>query len=150
TEIEWETAARLGQPSPSSLADSASLSASPSPTPSANSGLANHGAALCCGEDASDGWARSASVHDLADDALGLAGMAGNLAEWTDSPYSPTLVGAHPDERADDDLPLVVIRGGSFLHPPEMLRPTARQAMPPGLRSELIGFRCAWDGPRPG
>ena len=159
TEIEWELAARSASSGTSSnsiepdqaattkagipatvLASSKSPGSSPPPLPPGS----NHGAAICCGEDASDGWPQAAPVNAVGSNELGLLGMAGNVAEWTASKYQNPLEPAHEPISSVDRVDFVAVRGGSWGHPPAMLRPTARQAVPPEIRSGLIGFRCAW------
>jgi formylglycine-generating enzyme required for sulfatase activity len=63
--------------------------------------------------------------------------MAGNAAEWTQSPYRPYPLDASTaaDKR--------VVRGGSFGDPSEKLRIASREAFATSERSERIGFRCA-------
>lgn len=135
TEIEWEIAARWNKIGSDLATDS----------PGREDVSSNHGARICCSEDPGDGWARAAPVDELPADRNGFHGLAGNVAEWTSSPYATKLDTLKLDMVANADTRLVVARGGSWLHPPEMLRPTARQAVSPGLQSAILGFRCAWD-----
>lgn len=65
---------------------------------------------------------------------LGMTGLAGNVAEWVSDRWSP-----ESDRR--------VIRGGSFLTPPESWRTTARASLPEATRARDVGLRCAWDSP---
>ncbi len=73
--------------------------------------------------------------------AHGLADMAGNVWEWTRSPYQP-----YPYDEADDRTGLEadalwVMRGGSFADPARLVRASARGAAEPGARRAFIGFR---------
>ncbi len=75
--------------------------------------------------------------------ANGLADMAGNVWEWTRSPYQP-----YPYDEADDRTGLEVdalwvMRGGAFNDPARMLRGSTRGAAEPGARRAFIGFRVA-------
>ena len=75
--------------------------------------------------------------------AHGLNDMAGNVWEWTRSPYQP-----YPYNEADDRAGLEadalwVIRGGHYGDPPQLVRTTARGAAEPGARRPFIGFRVA-------
>lgn len=135
TEVEWELAARGASAEPVG-SDSFAIPGLPPGT--------NHGATICCRGDSSDGWLQAAPVQEVGGDKLGLLGMAGNVAEWTASEYNTALEPVVNELRPEKKAHLVVVRGGSWIHPPAMLRPTARQAMSPDIRSGAIGFRCAW------
>jgi formylglycine-generating enzyme required for sulfatase activity len=69
--------------------------------------------------------------------------MAGNVWEWTRSPYQP-----YPYDEADDHLDLEsealwVMRGGSFGDPPRHVRAANRGGADPGARRPFLGFRVA-------
>jgi len=75
--------------------------------------------------------------------AHGLSDMAGNVWEWTRSPYQ-----AYPYTEADDRAnheadALWVIRGGHFGDDARLVRGAARGAAEPGARRAFIGFRVA-------
>ena len=75
--------------------------------------------------------------------AYGLTDMAGNVWEWTRSPYQP-----YPYDEADDRSGLEadalwVTRGGAFNGPARLVRASARGAAEPGARRAFIGFRAA-------
>ncbi len=76
-------------------------------------------------------------VASIAGDAspFGLMDMAGNVQEWTSSPYSPL-----PDE-AYAGTDLRVARGGSFNDTAFGCRTTYRRAYPPGYFYPFLGFR---------
>lgn len=127
-EMEWESVARNAPPNKDTQVQ-----------------IFNHGASICCSEDGSDGWTGTGPVTQVGTDSRGIIGLAGNVAEWTLSEYQKGALNESSNFPARGHSPkAVVLRGGSFLHPPEMLRPTARQAMAPDIRSQTIGFRCVW------
>ena len=72
--------------------------------------------------------------------AEGVYDLAGNVAEWVADDYGPY-------ENAFVQLPgddiYGVVRGGSFLMPRILLRPSARLPVPVKTRAPDIGFRCA-------
>ena len=126
SEAEWEVSARLGRPDPARALPAG----------------ANHGSQICCSEDDGDGWRAVGPVDVVGIDDLGLWGMAGNVQEWTASIYDPEVIDADPVEPGADDL--IVVRGGSWIQPPEMLRVSARHALLRELQLPTLGFRCAW------
>ncbi len=75
--------------------------------------------------------------------AFGLADMAGNVWEWTRSPYQPYPYDEADDRSGLDADALWVMRGGAFNDPARMLRVSARGAAEPGARRAFIGFRVA-------
>ncbi len=81
--------------------------------------------------------------------ACGCRDLAGNFADWCLDNYTTTyqVAGKDPlyftDERDDH-----VVRGGSGLHDEDYLRCSARDSYHPGLRDNLIGFRCVRLGAR--
>jgi formylglycine-generating enzyme required for sulfatase activity/serine/threonine protein kinase len=69
----------------------------------------------------------------------GLEDMAGNVWEWTATPYCPY-------GKPDCDSTSVVTRGGGWCDAdPSLVRTTARQANDPMESNPNIGFRCAAD-----
>jgi formylglycine-generating enzyme required for sulfatase activity len=75
--------------------------------------------------------------------AHGLADMAGNVWEWTRSPYQPYPYNEADDRGGLDADALWVMRGGGFADNPQLIRATTRGAAEPGARRPFIGFRVA-------
>jgi formylglycine-generating enzyme required for sulfatase activity len=75
--------------------------------------------------------------------AFGLSDMAGNVWEWTRSPYQPYPYDPSDDRAGLDRDALWVMRGGGFADGPQLVRTTARGAAEPGARRPFIGFRVA-------
>jgi formylglycine-generating enzyme required for sulfatase activity len=96
--------------------------------------LANFGTLACCAAEASDGFTRTAPVGSFPAGAspFGLLDMAGNVWEWTASPYPP-----RPD--------WVTLRGGGWGNDPYCLRTSYRHGNPPDIGLDMVGFRCAAD-----
>lgn len=68
--------------------------------------------------------------------AFGLFDLAGNVAEWTDSPFCPVTT---PKCESSTQ----VVRGGSWMSDVVFaLRVTARDKIAPHTRSPDVGFRC--------
>jgi len=80
----------------------------------------------------------------------GVADMAGNVWEWTRSPYQPypfDPTGTRIDLEAEA---LWVMRGGSFSDGEQNVRAAVRGGADPGARRPFIGFRIALSpSPRP-
>ena len=85
--------------------------------------------------DPSDGFARTAPVGRYASGAspFGVLDMAGNVWEWTSSPYPAT-----------DGW--VTLRGGGWGNDPYCLRTSYRHGNPPHIGLDMVGFRCAANG----
>jgi formylglycine-generating enzyme required for sulfatase activity len=75
--------------------------------------------------------------------AHGLSDMAGNVWEWTRSPYQPYPYSESDDRASLDQDALWVMRGGGFADTPQMIRTSTRGAAEPGARRPFIGFRVA-------
>ena len=75
--------------------------------------------------------------------AHGLADMAGNVWEWTRSPYQPYPYDESDDRAGLEADALWVMRGGGFADPARLVRTTARGAAEPGARRPFIGVRVA-------
>lgn len=124
TETEWEFAARGS--------DGRRYPWGNEPPVQQGERRANFGTVACCAADASDGFNRTAPVGSYPAGAspFGLLDMAGNVWEWTSSPYTP-----HGDQ--------VALRGGGWGNDPYCLRASYRHGNPPGIGLDMVGFRCA-------
>ena len=98
-----------------------------------------------------DGHMGRAQVGCFPANGYGLHDMIGNVWEWTEDPYYPDKR-FEPPEGVDStgfdpmqpDVPVAVIKGGSFLCTPEFCgryRPAARHAQNTSLGTNHIGFR---------
>lgn len=75
--------------------------------------------------------------------AHGLSDMAGNVWEWTSSPYQPYPFAEGDDLRTVGTDALWVMRGGSFGDAEQFVRVANRGGADPGARRPFIGFRVA-------
>lgn len=73
----------------------------------------------------------------------GLADLAGNVWEWTRSPYQPYPYDEGDDRESVAAEALWVMRGGSFQDPEQLIRAANRGGADPGARRSFIGFRVA-------
>lgn len=91
---------------------------------------------------------RTQQVGGKPANAFGLCDLLGNVSEWVADAWHPDYR-AHPgDGRAVESTqraPSRVIRGGSWLDPLRMLRPSVRDRQSPTHRSYRVGFRVARD-----
>jgi len=84
-------------------------------------------------------------VDTLPANALGIAGVSGNLREWVQDCYVNTFANAPLDGRAVEmaACKLRVVRGGSYKSTPAELRVAARARIDSAARDDLTGFRVA-------
>lgn len=75
--------------------------------------------------------------------ANGLLDMAGNVWEWTRSPYQPYPYDESNDRANLNQDALWVMRGGGFADTPQLIRASARGGAEPGARRPFIGFRVS-------
>ena len=94
----------------------------------------NFGTERCCAPDPGDGHDRIAPVgqYPAGVSPYGLFDMAGNVWEWTSSPF-PGRPGR------------VSLRGGGWGNNTYCLRVSYRHSNPPDRGLDLVGFRCAAD-----
>ncbi|WP_169813160.1 formylglycine-generating enzyme family protein [Nocardia jejuensis] len=83
----------------------------------------------------------------IGDSPYGVADMAGNVAEWTASEYTPYACGTQIDPALSAAMLLRyrVVRGGGWKHMRWQTRTTERIACVSNYSSFEIGFRCAAD-----
>ena len=86
---------------------------------------------------------QAAPVGSLAANGFGLYDMVGNVWEWTGDCYHDSYNGAPADGSAwtSGDCSRRVIRGGSWLNDPQVLRSAYRGRNSTGSRYNFLGFR---------
>lgn len=88
----------------------------------------------------------TANAHSKNISPFGCIDMVGNFAEWCLDNYHPNY--QYPGADARNPIYITseedehVARGGSGLHSEDYLRCSGRDCYPPGVRDNLIGFRC--------
>lgn len=92
-----------------------------------------------------DGFARTAPVKSFSEgrSSFGLYGMAGNVWEWTQSPYCPytgAICSKPPCNTCNDGT--LVNRGGGWYSDAFSLRSANRNHSSPNEASDRTGFRC--------
>ena len=92
-----------------------------------------------------DGYLETAPVGSYSANRYGLFDMAGNVSEWVADRMGPYADGPVRDPHGPDTGDRHVLRGGSFMNPPRILRLSARGAQVDGYRADTLGFRCARD-----
>jgi len=85
--------------------------------------------------------------HQCPECPFGLDDMAGNVWEWTISPYQPYPFDPDNDSAGLGNESLWVMRGGSFRDPPNFIRAATRGGGDPGARRAFIGFRIVISPP---
>jgi formylglycine-generating enzyme required for sulfatase activity len=88
---------------------------------------------------------QTSPVGSFSANAFGLYDMAGNLWQWVQDCYHDNYYGASTDGSAvtSGDCPSRVIRGGSWISNPSLLRSAGRFRNTATSRSNLLGFRVA-------
>ncbi len=90
--------------------------------------------------------------HPKGDTPEGLHDMAGNVADWVLDHYGwypgtdGGTVPVEQDPSGPDGGTLRVVRGGGYRDVERSLRTTNRWGADPALRSDGVGFRCAYSG----
>jgi formylglycine-generating enzyme required for sulfatase activity len=93
----------------------------------------------------SSGRGHTAPVGQFPPNGFGLYDMHGNVWEWVQDCYRDTLSGQPEDGKAYEggDCTLRVLRGGSWVIEPWLLRSAYRLRFTPGNRYIDVGFRVA-------
>ncbi len=97
------------------------------------------------GIDCDDGYAFTSPVGVYGANAFGLHDVLGNVSEWVQDCWHASYDGAPSDGRAweSGDCSQRMVRGGSWLSLPELVRPAYRNRSNPGGRDLTSGFRLA-------
>ena len=122
TEAEWEYAARGGSP---------------------QARYGNLGEIAWSKENAGN------QTHEVAAklaNGYGLYDTLGNVWEWVNDWYDPNYYqsGAAQDPPGPPTGQEKVLRGGSWIVDPKLLRVSDRYSIKPDARSDYFGFRCVW------
>ncbi len=97
--------------------------------------------------------AREPGLLHAGQSPYGALDMAGNVIEWTSTPYTSRALRTMPaKDPPDAHRPKAwhVVRGGSWGSYSTQCRAAMRRAWKPGFAGHTIGFRCAASGPLPG
>ena len=84
-------------------------------------------------------------VGAKAPNGFGLIDTLGNVWEWVNDWYDPAYYPHSPsqDPPGPDQGQERVLRGGSWIEDPRLLRASDRYSNRPNVRSDFFGFRCA-------
>jgi len=128
TEAEWEYAARAGSTTVYYWGDEI-----------------GKGNANCDGCGSKWDNQQTSPVGSFAANAFGLYDMAGNVWQWVQDCYHESYIGAPADGSAwiSVDCSRRVIRGGSWISLPQLLRSAGRFRNSADSRGNLLGFRVA-------
>ena len=93
----------------------------------------------------SDGYAYTAPVGSFQPNAFGLYDVLGNVHEWTDDCWNDDYLGTPSDgsARQTGQCALRVLRGGTWLSIPGLIRSAYRGRDLAGRREDIFGFRVA-------
>ena len=132
TEAEWEYAARAGTTTPFYSGQCITT---------AQANYDGRTAYAGCPPTAPDFIGAATAVSTYPANPWGLAGILGNVMEWSCSQYSATYNGE--EQRCAHQPTLPVLRGGAWSSPPQALRTAARYRNFAGYRNDTVGFRVA-------
>ncbi|MEM6625104.1 MAG: SUMF1/EgtB/PvdO family nonheme iron enzyme [Pseudomonadota bacterium] len=143
TEAEWEYAARAGTQTAYSWGDDAAEICT-------YANLANPDTQQKYNlswdvVDCEGNYLETAPIGSFKPNAFGVYDMHGNVWEWVEDCYRDTLASQPPDgaPHTAGDCSRRVLRGGSWLNDPQLLRSAFRDRNDTGDRFNLVGFRVA-------
>jgi formylglycine-generating enzyme required for sulfatase activity len=139
TEAEWEYAARAGTTTPWSWGGDANAACQ-------YANLWDRTASIDSTATCSDSvGAQTAPVGRYQANAFGLYDMHGNVWEWVQDCYAESYAGAPTNGSAVETSSCSsrVLRGGSWLNIPQVLRSASRYRVSPTSRGSNLGFRLA-------
>ena len=139
TEAEWEYAARAGSETKYFFGNSTSDLCRYA------NGAANETDFSWRNKDCRDGYKRTAPTASFTANAFGLYDMHGNVWEWTQDCWNSSYQGAPSDGTAwlSGNCSRRVLRGGSWISNPDILRSANRSWYTSGYRGYNYGFRLA-------
>ena len=93
-------------------------------------------------------------THEVAGklpNGYGLYDTLGNVWEWVNDWFDPNYYqsGAAQDPSGPPTGQEKVLRGGSWIVDPKLLRVSDRYSIKPDARSDYFGFRCVWEPKTP-
>jgi formylglycine-generating enzyme required for sulfatase activity len=94
-----------------------------------------------------DGYKTVAPVGRFTPNAFGIYDILGNVAEWVEDCWNSNLAGLRTDgaARLDGDCARHVVRGGSWLTGPKLVRSAARHGIEATQYAPALGLRVARD-----
>ena len=133
SESEWEYAARAGTTTRYHWGDDIGRNR-------ANCQVADNYSDYC-----GDSWEYTAPVGSFTANGFGLHDMHGNVWEWVEDCWNDSYAGAPSDGSAWESggCGARVLRGGSWVSFPRILRAANRGGVGTGNRDGILGFRVA-------
>ena len=143
SEAEWEYAARAGSETRYHFGDDATRLCEYGNV--ADTTKLPNGNVWTNKAECADGAVYPTRVGSYLPNALGLHDMHGNVREWTEDCWNGSYQGAPTDGSAWEggDCSRRVLRGGSWIYNPSVLRAANREWGTTGVRTGYIGFRVA-------